>query len=314
MLEFEKPIADMENAIERLKNLMQENKGEFYEQIADLERKCAERKKEIYDNLTPWQTVQVARHSQRPVLQDYLSTVFSDFMELHGDRRFSDDKALIGGFAGIGQYKVMLVGTNKGKTTGEKVERNFGMANPEGYRKALRLMKLAECFNIPVITLVDTPAASPLKEAEERGQHEAIARNLTEMIQITVPIITVITGEGGSGGALAIAVGDLVAMLSYSIYSVIPPEGCAGILWRDGSYAPQAAEALKLTAKPLLGLGVIDEIIPEPPGGAHNNPSGMAEILKESLIRYLKQYESWSPASLKTKRFAKYAAMGKFIQ
>jgi acetyl-CoA carboxylase carboxyl transferase subunit alpha len=311
-LEFEKPIIEMEKAVAKLKNLTTENKGDFAAQIAELEEKLLERKKEIYDNLTSWQTVQVARHPERPVFEDYVKFIFTDFIELHGDRSYGDDRALIGGFATIDGQKVMLIGHNKGRTTEEKIARNFGMANPEGYRKALRLMRLAEKFNIPIVTLVDTPAAFPGKEAEERGQGEAIARNLTEMAKIQVPIITVITGEGGSGGALGIAVGDVVSMMSNAIYSVIPPEGCATILWRDASYSATAAEALKITSKSLLELGVIDEIIEEPAGGAHNNPQKAAEELKAALVKYLKKFNSNSPSKLLAKRFEKFSAMGKF--
>lgn len=311
-LEFEKPILEMEKAVSKLKNLASENKGDFAAQITELEDRLLERKKEIYDNLSPWQTVQVARHPDRPVFDDYVKMVFTDFIELHGDRCFGDDRALIGGFATIDGQKVMLIGHNKGRTTEEKIASNFSMATPEGYRKALRLMRLAEKFNIPVITLVDTPGAFPGKEAEERGQAEAIARNLTEMAKLQVPIITVITGEGGSGGALGIAVGDAVLMLSHSIYSVISPEGCAGILWRDATFSATAAEALKITSKSLLELGVIDEIIEEPAGGAHNNPQKAADELKVMLVKYLKKFSSNSPSKLLAKRFEKFSAMGKF--
>jgi len=311
-MEFEKPIVEMEKAVEKLKTISNENKGDFSAQLAELEQKLSERKKEIYENLTAFQTVQVARHPQRPIFQDYINLIFSDFTELHGDRCFGDDYAMIGGFAMLGKEKVMLIGHNKGKNVDENVKRNFGMARPEGYRKALRLMKLAQKFNVPVITFVDTSGAYPGADAEERGQAEAIARNLTEMATIEVPIITVITGEGGSGGALGIAVADSILMLSHSIYSVISPEGCAGILWRDASFAPNAAEALKITAKSLLELGVIDEIITEPVGGAHTNPAQTAENVKECLLKQIKKLASLSTSKLLAKRFEKYAAMGKF--
>jgi acetyl-CoA carboxylase carboxyl transferase subunit alpha len=313
-LDFERPIADMEKAVKKLKSLTDNQNGDLVDQLDELQKKLEERKKEVYENLTPWQTVLVARHPDRPILEDYIRLIFTDFTELRGDRCFGDDRALIGGFATIDGIKVMVIGNNKGRSVEDKVNRNFGMSNPEGYRKALRLMRLAETFNIPVITLVDTPAAYPGKEAEERGQAEAIARNLTEMAKIEVPIITVITGEGGSGGALAVAVGDVVAMLSNSIYSVIPPEGCAAILWRDGSFAPQAAEALKVTAKSLLELGVIDEIVPEPAGGAHSDVHKTAEALRVALVKYLKKYSSLSTSKLLAKRFEKYSAMGKFTK
>lgn len=311
-MEFEKPIVEMEKAVEKLKNVSNENKGDFSVQLAELEQKLSERKKAIYDNLTAFQTVQVARHPQRPVLQDYIKFIFSDFVELHGDRCFGDDYAMIGGLAMLGKEKVMLIGHNKGKNVDENIKRNFGMARPEGYRKALRLMKLAQKFNVPVLTFVDTSGAYPGADAEERGQAEAIARNLTEMASVEVPIITVITGEGGSGGALGIAVADSILMLSHSIYSVISPEGCAGILWRDASLAPNAAEALKITAKSLLELGVIDEIIPEPVGGAHTDPAKTAENVKEHLLKQIKKLASLSTSKLLAKRFEKYAAMGKF--
>ncbi len=311
-MEFEKPIVEMEKAVEKLKNVSNENKGDFSAQLVELEQKLSERKKEIYDNLTAFQTVQVARHPQRPIFQDYIKFIFSDFVELHGDRCFGDDYAMIGGFAMLGKEKVMLIGHNKGKNVEENIKRNFGMARPEGYRKALRLMKIAQKFNVPVLTFVDTSGAYPGADAEERGQAEAIARNLTEMATIEVPIITIITGEGGSGGALGIAVADSILMLSHSIYSVISPEGCAGILWRDASFASNAAEALKITSKSLLELGIIDEIIPEPVGGAHTDPAKTAENVKEHLLKQIKKFASLSTSKLLNKRFEKYAAMGKF--
>jgi acetyl-CoA carboxylase carboxyl transferase subunit alpha len=312
--DFEKPVAEMEKAIEKLKNINGENKTDFNTQLADLEAKLFERKKEIYDNLTPWQTVQVARHAKRPVLFDYIKYIFTDFIELHGDRHFGDDHAMVGGFAMLGKEKVMLIGHSKGKNLEENIKRNFGQAKPEGYRKALRLMRLAEKFNVPIVTFCDTQGAFPGLDAEERGQHEAIARNLTEMAKIKVPIVTVVTGEGGSGGALGIAVGDSVCMLSYAVYSVISPEGCAGILWRDASFSPQAAEALKITAKSLLELGVIDEIIPEPVGGAHTDPQKTAEEIKAVVLKHIKKHSGQSSSKLLSKRFDKFAAMGKFTK
>jgi acetyl-CoA carboxylase carboxyl transferase subunit alpha len=275
--------------------------------------KSNERKKENHDNLTPWQTVQVVRNPQRPVLHDYIDLIFTEFMELHGDRCFGDDHALIGGFAMIGDEKVMLIGHAKGHTVEDNAERNFGMARPEGYRKALRLMHLAEKFGIPVLTFIDTMGAYPGLDAEERGQAEAIARNITEMARIEVPIISVVTGEGGSGGALGIGVGDVVLMLAHAIYSVISAEGCASILWRDASYSAQAAEAMKITATSLLELGVIDEIIPEPRGGAHTDYITTAEGIKAALLKYLKKMTPWSSPKLITRRFEKFAAMGEFI-
>jgi acetyl-CoA carboxylase carboxyl transferase subunit alpha len=240
--------------------------------------------------------------------------VFSEFIELHGDRHFADDRALIGGFASVGGQKVMLIGHNKGKNVDENVERNFGMARPEGYRKALRLMKIAEKYKLPVVSFIDTPAAYPGADAEERGQPEAIAKNLVEMARLQVPIIVVVTGEGGSGGAIGIGVGDCVMMLSYSIYSVIPPEGCAAILWRDASFAAEAAKNLKLTADSLLKLGVIDEIIPEPLGGAHYNYEQAASELRKAILKYLNKLSSYSASKLLDKRFEKYSKMGEFVK
>ena len=309
--DFEKPVYEIEKTIEKLKSLSPE-KGGLSDEIHDLEKKCQVMREEIYSRLTPWQMVQIARHPKRPVLQDYSSMIFSEFIELHGDRRFSDDQALIGGFAMLGKNPVMLIGHNKGKNLEQNIQRNFAQPNPEGYRKALRLMKLAEKYNLPIISLVDTQGAYPVTGAEERGQAEAIALNLTEMATLEVPIIAVITGEGGSGGALAIAVGDVVLMQSYSVYSVITAEGCASILWRDASFAPQAAEAMKITAPSLLQLGIIDEIISEPLGGAHHDPEAAASELKRALLRHLKKITGYSVSRLTHKRFEKYSAMGKF--
>lgn len=261
---------------------------------------------------TAWDVVSISRHPKRPILQDYLSLMISNFIELHGDRYFSDDKAMIGGFAEIGNQKVMLIGHNKGKNTHENIERNFGMAKPDGYRKALRLMKLAERFNIPIVTIIDTPGAFPGLEAEERGQAEAIAKNLTEMASIEVPIISVVIGEGGSGGALGIGVGDKILMLSNAIYSVISPEGCASILWRDAKFAPDAAEAMNITANALLKLGVIDEIIEEPGEGAHTDYHLMAESVKQAIIKNIIKLNKLSVEELIQSRFEKYSGIGKF--
>ncbi len=269
-------------------------------------------KKTIVRTLTSWQTVQVARHPERPILQDYVKGMFSEFIDLHGDRNMGDDQALCGGFALLGNRRVMLIGMEKGKTVEEKVKHNFGMSNPEGYRKALRLMKLAAKYKLPVVCLVDTPAAYPGKEAEERGQAEAIARNLMEMAIIETPIVVVITGEGGSGGALGIAVGDAVLMLSNAIYSVIPPEGCAAILWRDSEKAPEAADALKITADALLELGIIDDIIPEPEGGAHTDHAATFAATKEAILHHLKRISRDKGKKLTDKRYEKFNLMGKF--
>lgn len=259
-----------------------------------------------------WETVKISRHPNRPVLQDYISSIFLNFIPLHGDRFFADDPAILGGFAQLGNERVMLIGHNKGKSTTENIERNFGMAKPEGYRKALRLMRLAERFNIPIVTIIDTPGAFPGIEAEERGQAESIAKNLTEMAKIEVPIISVVIGEGGSGGALGIGVGDRILMLSNAIYSVISPEGCASILWRDASFAPEAAEALNITATSLLKLGVIDEIIQEPNGGAHSDYNRMVEAVKGSILKNMKMIKNLSADNLLDSRYEKYAGMGKF--
>jgi acetyl-CoA carboxylase carboxyl transferase subunit alpha len=310
LLDFEKPITEIEKMIEKLKKLAEDNKGDFSTQIQELEDKLRQQKQEVYANLTPWQEVQIARHPKRPVLQNYLATVFTDFIELHGDRLFADDRAIIGGFAKLGDQRVMVIGHNKGRSVEENVERNFGMANPEGYRKALRLMKLAEKYQLPIISIIDTPAAFPGKEAEERGQHEAIARNMTEMMALGVPIIVIVIGEGGSGGAIGIGVGDTILMLSHAIYSVIPPEGCASILWRDASAAPKAAESLKLTAKELLALSVIDEVVEESVGGAQYNPGETAEAVKAALIKHLKKLSGYSIPKLLNKRFEKFSNMG----
>lgn len=263
--------------------------------------------------LTPWDIVKISRHPDRPVFQDYLGSVFEDFIELHGDRYYSDDKAIIGGFARIDGQPVMLIGQYKGKNTEEQIFRNFGMGRPEGYRKALRLMRLAERFNIPVVTIIDTPGAFPGMHAEERGQAESIARNITKMVGLSVPVVCIVIGEGGSGGALGIGVGDRILMLSNAIYSVISPEGCASILWRDAAYAPQAAQALNLTAESLLRHQVIDEIIKEPGLGAHTDYKATAKGIKEAILRNLNQLQKYGTEELIQKRFEKYAQMGKFI-
>jgi acetyl-CoA carboxylase carboxyl transferase subunit alpha len=309
--DFEKPVAEIEKTIEKLKNISPE-KGTMADEIAELEKKCLVLREDIYSHLTPWQMVEIARHPKRPVLQDYISMIFSDFIELHGDRRFSDDEALIGGFARLNGQPVMLIGHNKGKNIEQNIKRNFAQPRPEGYRKALRLMELAEKYNLPIISLVDTQGAFPGLDGEERGVAEAIARNLTQMARLATPIVVVITGEGGSGGALGIAVGDVVLMMSYSVYSVISPEGCASILWRDASYASQAATALKMTAPSQLELGVIDEIIAEPLGGAHRNPEAAASEIKRALLKHMKKVMGYSTSKLLNRRFEKYSRMGKF--
>lgn len=275
----------------------------------------SEKKKEAGGNamgLSPWEVVKISRHPSRPVFQDYLERIFMDFVELHGDRYFGDDRALIGGFARIDGRKFMLIGQNKGKNTDDQIERNFAMAKPEGYRKALRLMKLAQRFNLPVVTIIDTPGAFPGLEAEERGQAESIARNITEMATIQVPILAIVIGEGGSGGALGVGVGDRILMLSRAIYSVISPEGCASILWRDANYAPDAADALNLTADALLKLGVIDQIIQEPGEGAHTDYDKIADEVRKAILQNLDELSKFTVDDLLNQRFLKYSAMGKF--
>ena len=284
-MEFEKPLMELEKKIEELAVLSESM--DLSAEITKLEKRADKMRAEIFSNLSRWQTAQIARHINRPFTMDYLNLIFTEFTELHGDRLFGDDHAIVGGTARLDGEAVMVIGHQKGRDTKEKVYRNFGMPNPEGYRKALRLMKMAEQFKLPVITFVDTPGAFPGIGAEERGQAEAIARNLREMASLTVPIIVVIAGEGGSGGALAIAVGDRILMLEYSVYAVISPEGCAAILWSDGTKGEQAAEALKITAQDIKELDVIDEIIKEPLGGAHRDHAAMAKSLHEALSRNL---------------------------
>jgi acetyl-CoA carboxylase carboxyl transferase subunit alpha len=308
-LDFERPLLELERQIEELKRVAGE-RPDIAKTLRPLEEQLATLRVEIYRNLTPMQRVQVARHPRRPYPLDYLSTVFSDFVELHGDRLFRDDPAIIGGWARIDGTSVMVIGHQKGRDTKENLYRNFGMAHPEGYRKALRLMQLAAKFAAPVITLVDTPGAYPGLGAEERGQAEAIARNLVEMASLKTPIITAVIGEGGSGGALAVGLADRVLMLENSVYSVISPEGCAAILWKDASQRERAAEALKITAQDLLNLGVIDEIVPEPPGGAHADPEATGEALGEALRRHLGQLRKLKIDKLLKRREEKYLSMG----
>ena len=308
-LEFEKPIQEIEERIQKLTGTGHP-KASAQEEVRKLKARLAHLENEIYSQLTPWQRTQLARHPQRPTTLDYVGALCSEFIELHGDRLFGDDRAVVGGFAHCGGRSVMVIGTQKGKTLKERMQRNFGMPNPEGYRKALRLMRLAEKFGRPILTLIDTPGAYPGVGAEERGQAEAIARNLQAMSQLRVPILSVIIGEGGSGGALALAVADRVLMLENAIYSVISPEGCAAILWDDPSKAAEAAAALKMTAKDLLELGVVDESVPEPLGGAHRDPQGIATRLAKSLTTHLSQLEELTLKELLAARVAKYRKMG----
>ncbi len=311
-LDFEEPLAAIESDISELHRLNDDPKVRFNDEIAVLQKQLNKKLEKIYNNLTPWQTVQVARHQQRPIIYDYANRLFSNFIELHGDRCFSDDAGIVGGFATLGDTRVMLMGHQKGKSTEENIAANFGMAYPDGYRKALRLMKLAERFNLPVISLIDTPGAYPGPDAEARGQAEAIARNLTEMATLRVPIIVLVTGEGGSGGALGIGVGDRVLMLSHAVYSVISPEGCASILWRDGAQAPVAAEAMKITAASLLELGIIDDIVTEPLGGAHRDPDATLKSVGAKLTKHLNALKKIPTKKLLDKRFNKYAAIGDY--
>ncbi len=310
ILEFEKPVAELEKKIEEMRKF-----GDNYDikdEINKLEEKVILLKHNIYDNLTRWQRVQLARHPERPYTLDYIQMIFTDFVELHGDRLYKDDKAIVGGFAKIDNQKVMIIGHQKGRDTKSNLYRNFGMPNPEGYRKALRLMKLAEKFNIPVVTLLDTPGAFPGLEAEENGQAEAIARNLLEMSRLKVPIIVTIIGEGASGGALGIGVGDRILMLQNTWYSVISPESCSSILWRSWDYKEQAAESLKLTAPDLLEQKIIDRIVPEPLGGAHKDPLYMAATLKKVLKQELAQLIKIKPDRLIRTRLEKFGSMGVF--
>ncbi|MEO0184630.1 MAG: acetyl-CoA carboxylase carboxyltransferase subunit alpha [candidate division WOR-3 bacterium] len=304
-LDFEKPVLELEKKIEELKKLHGVD-----DEIERLKLQAERLKKKIYSNLTRWQRVQLARHPRRPYAVDIIGIITSNFVELHGDRRFSDDPAIVGGLATIDKYSVAIVSQQKGRDTKEKIRRNFGMPHPEGYRKALRIMKMAEKFNIPILSIVDTPGAYPGVGAEERGQFEAIATNLLECAVIEVPIIVVILGEGGSGGALAIAQGDRVLMLENAIYSVISPEGCASILWRDASKNKDAAEALKITAQDLLQFRIIDEIIPEPLGGAHMDYQKTAENIKSAVIDNLKKLLTIPVDKLIEQRIEKYRAMG----
>ncbi|MFH1093322.1 MAG: acetyl-CoA carboxylase carboxyltransferase subunit alpha [Candidatus Omnitrophota bacterium] len=311
-LDFEKPIIELEQKIADLKKFSENKKIDLSEEIGTFEKKLEQVKHEIFDNLTPWQKVQIARHPKRPYTLDYINLVLTDFIELHGDRAFRDDLAIIGGLGKIDGKKVLVLGHQKGRDTKENLERSFGCAHPEGYRKAIRLMNLAASFKLPIINFIDTPGAYPGIEAEERGQAEAIAYNLREMFRLPVPIIIVIIGEGGSGGALGIGVGDRVCMFQNSYYSVISPEGCAAILWRNRANAPEAAEALKITADDLLKLGIIDEIIPEPLGGAHRDHKITASALKAVLKKNLNVLSKIPVKELLEQRYDKFRKIGKW--
>jgi acetyl-CoA carboxylase carboxyl transferase subunit alpha len=313
-LDFEKPLQELERQIEDLERLGTERQIDVTEEARLLQTRLEGLRAEIYANLTPIQRVQVARHPRRPYTLDYMSTIFTDFIELHGDRLFRDDPAIVGGWARLAGLSVMVIGHQKGRDTKENLRRNFGMAHPEGYRKALRLMKLAAKFGAPVITLIDTPGAYPGLGAEERGQSEALARNILEMAALPTPIVAAVVGEGGSGGALALGTADRILMFENSVYSVISPEGCAAILWKDATQRERAAAALKLTATDLLEFKLIDEIVPEPSGGAHLDPDTAGETLRAALIRHVNDLRKVRPEKLVRRRGEKFAAMGAYSE
>lgn len=315
-LDFEKPIAELQRKLEELTKHREEHRlgVDFDEEIANIERKIAETRKEIFTNLTAWQRVQLARHPRRPFALDYFGSTFTEFEELHGDRLFAEDRAVVGGFARLDSQKVVVLGTQKGRDTKENIRRNFGSAHPEGYRKALRLMRLADKFSLPIIALIDTAGAYPGVGAEERHIAEAIAVNLREMMLLEVPIVAVVIGEGGSGGALGIGVADRVLILENAYYSVISPEGCAAILWKDRAAASKAAEALKITAKDLIELGLADEVVPEPLGGAHNDVARTAVTLKEHLLRNLDELQKIPAGERLKARYKKFRAHGHYVE
>jgi acetyl-CoA carboxylase carboxyl transferase subunit alpha len=311
-LDFEQPIAELEQRIEELRFVQDDSAVDISEEIQRLTKKSQALTREIYAKLTPWQVAQVARHPQRPYTLDYVGTLFTAFEELHGDRMFADDASIVGGLARFDGVPCMVLGHQKGRDTKEKIARNFGMPKPEGYRKALRLMLMAEKFDLPVFTFVDTPGAYPGIDAEERGQSEAIGRNLYAMAALRTPIIVSIIGEGGSGGALAIAVGDVTIMLQYATYSVISPEGCASILWKSADMAPEAAETLGITANRLKTLGLVDKVVPEPLGGAHRDPQAAAQALRKALAEALRQLRGKKPKELVEERLERLMSYGKF--
>jgi acetyl-CoA carboxylase carboxyl transferase subunit alpha len=311
-LEFEQPVAELESKIDELRYVQSESAVDISEEIDRLSKKSQQLTKDLYANLTPWQVTQIARHAQRPYTLDYIAEIFTDFLELHGDRAYADDQSIVGGLARFNGQACVVLGHQKGRDTKERGVRNFGMSRPEGYRKALRLMKLAEKFGLPVFTFVDTPGAYPGVGAEERGQSEAIGRNIFEMAQLEVPIIATIIGEGGSGGALAISVGDQVLMLQYAVYSVISPEGCASILWKTAERSSDAAEALGITAHRLKALGLVDKIVSEPVGGANRDPKQMAAFLKRALNDSLRQLSDLKPKELLQRRYERLRAYGRF--
>ncbi|MFZ5800167.1 MAG: acetyl-CoA carboxylase carboxyltransferase subunit alpha [Candidatus Omnitrophota bacterium] len=309
-LDFERPIVELERKIEELRSFSADKKVDLSSEIKKLEEKLLALKKDIYENLTPWQKVQLARHPQRPYTLDYIDLMMTDFLELHGDRLFADDPALVGGVAKLDDKKIMVLGHQKGRDTKENLLRNFGCAHPEGYRKAIRLMEMAQRAKLPMVIFIDTPGAYPGVGAEERGQAQAIAYNLREMISVAVPIVIAIIGEGGSGGALGIGLGDKISILENAYYSVISPEGCASILWRNAAKAPEAAVALKLTAADLLNMGIVDEIIPEPLGGAHRDWQQTASAIKAVILRHLDEISQAPMTNLLRARYARFRRIG----
>jgi len=314
LLDFEKPLVELEEQIEQIRQLARDSEVDVSQQLLQLETLATRRRKEIFDALTPAQKIQVARHPQRPSTLDYIQVICDEFIELHGDRRGSDDQALVGGVGRIGERGVLLIGHQKGRDTKENVARNFGMASPGGYRKAMRLMEHADRFRLPVISFIDTPGAYAGVLAEEQGQGEAIAVNLREMFRLRVPILATVIGEGGSGGALGIGVADRLLMFEHSVYTVASPEACASILWRDAAKAPVAAEALKITGPDLLQLGIVDQVLPEPSGGNHWAPLQAAETLKAALLEQLAQLETLSGEELCRRRYEKFRRMGRFLE
>jgi len=311
-LDFEKPIVELEKKIQELRNFISDKKIDLSSELKRLEDKLEHLKKDTYGNLSPWQRVQIARHPHRPYTLDYIGMIMTDFVEIHGDRGFSDDKAIITGFAKLDNQKVAVIGHQKGRDTKENIKRNFGCAHPEGYRKALRMMQMAEKFSLSIVIFIDTPGAYPGVGAEERGQSQAIALNLREMPRIAVPIVATIIGEGGSGGALGIGIADYVGVLENAYYSVISPEGCAAILWKDGSKAADAASVLKLTGEDLLKMNIIEEVIPEPLGGAHRDPQKMSETLKCVIKKQLKNLDGYDKEELLKLRYQKFRKIGEF--
>lgn len=313
-LDFERPMVEMEKKISDMKDFSVGESLDMSSEIASLEKKLEKLRAEVYSGLSRWQKVQLSRHPRRPYALDYIKFMTTEFRQLHGDRCYADDKAMVGGFARLDGEPIMIIGQQKGRDTKQKLYRNFGMMHPEGYRKALRLFYLAQKFNLPIIVLIDTPGAYPGIGAEERGQAEAIARNIREMSVLEVPIVNVILGEGASGGALGVGVGDRMMILEYAWYSVISPEGCAAILWRDAAKAPEAAEALKVTSGDLVDLKIVDRVIPEPPGGAHTNHAAAAELVKTALVETVKELKKLSIEKLLAERLQKYRQMGQYVE